>query len=91
MYVSVPKNYNGIAFQRNEVKKQPLSEQSESENCKECKGRDKDLGCMMDALKSRKGGPLDTEDFLLVGLILLLLGKDGNEDIVLALAMLLLI
>ena len=61
---------------------------------KECQGEcaeDKNpLSCLLSAFKRSKGNGLDTEDLLLLGLIVLLLGKEGNEDIVIILAMLLL-
>ncbi len=124
MYVSVPKNYSGIAFARENrvppemplpdmpkahppsalppVKPQPLPEppcadKDEQEKkpphtCAECAKQDKNpLTCLLTALRDRGKSGFDTEDFLLLGLIALLLGKEGNEDTVLVLAMLLLI
>ena len=49
------------------------------------------MTCLLTALRDRGKSGFDTEDFLLIGLIALLLGKEGNEDIILVLAMLLLI
>ncbi len=124
MYVSVPKNYSGIAFAReNRVPPEmplpdipkphppsplppvnphppqpepPCKDKSNSENpphtCTECAKPDKNpLTCLLTALRNRGKSGFDTEDFLLLGLIALLLGKEGNEDTVLVLAMLLLI
>ncbi|MBQ4556225.1 MAG: hypothetical protein IJA60_01075 [Clostridia bacterium] len=106
MYVSVPKNYSGIAFPKEKEHASPPPklppmpvgeirhhEPTEREKpCDGCKVKEKNpLACMMEALRKRKNSGFDTEDFLLVGLIALLLGKEGNEDIILVLAMLLLI
>ena len=108
MYVSIPKNYGGVAFQkdikRTEAKSPPpiippkehTEKRCEEENtlsaCERCGLKEKNpLSCMMEAFRTRKKGGFDAEDILLVGLIVLLLGKEGNEDIILVLAMLLLL
>lgn len=119
MYVSVPKNYSGMAFPRENraqihpdvvhpamplpeieeprehPKKEPCKEPEppcDEPQCKECRSQDKNpLTCLMHALRNRNKGGFESEDFLLLGLIVLLLGKEGNEDILLILAMLLLI
>ena len=110
MYVSVPRNYGGIAFQKDMQKaeaKYPPSLSSPKKHgedkcreeikdtrpaCDGCGLKEKNpLSCMMEALRTRKSGGFDAEDILLVGLIVLLLGKEGNEDIVFILAMLLLL
>ena len=49
------------------------------------------LTCLFEALRGRKKAGFDADDFLLIGLIALLMGKEGNEDIVLILALLLLV
>ena len=46
---------------------------------------------LLGALQSRGHSGLDGEDLLLIGIIALLLGKEGNEDVLLILAMLLLL
>ncbi len=109
MYVSVPKNYSGMAFSKEEPKASPPRQpppslpvgerrreepprQSSNKPCEGCKVAQKNpLACMMEALRNRNQSGFDTDDFLLIGLIVLLLGKEGNEDIILTLAMLLLI
>lgn len=136
MYVSVPKNYSGIAFprdnpvqemqrrdmQRHDMPLQPMTmplpmppaqpqvmHEPPREECRECreppareekspcacdgcqKQEKNPLTCLLTALRDRGKAGFDTEDFLLIGLIVLLLGKEGNEDVVLILAMLLLI
>ncbi len=110
MYVGVPKNYGGTAFQRErELPKsshrtsvpqtlphlEPPSKKencAESKQCKDCSSEDKNpLSCLINAFRRTKSGGIDAEDLLLIGLILLLLGKEGNEDIIIILAMLLLI
>ena len=132
MYVSVPKNYSGIAFSRDgrtpqemprqempmtipvpmppsppqsmhepprsreechECREPPAREEKESPcTCDDCQKQDKNpLTCLLTALRNRGKAGFDTEDFLLISLIVLLLGKEGNEDIVLTLAMLLLV
>ena len=64
----------------------------ENNNCKDCDAKDKNpLSCLLSAFRRTKNGGIDAEDLLLIGLIILLLGKDGNEDIIIILAMLLLI
>nr|MBQ5811405.1 hypothetical protein [Clostridia bacterium] len=105
MYVSVPKNYSGVAFRDKEKIEIPRSDT----DCKneeilvktpkppqppsdECKNEEKNpLSGILKILRSREKSGLDTEDFLLIGLIALLIGKEGNEDVLLILAMLLLI
>ena len=58
---------------------------------KDCQKQDKNpLTCLLTALSERGKSGIDTEDFLLIGLIALLLGKEGHEALVLALALLLL-
>ena len=113
MYVGVPKNYGGTAFQRErELPKsshrpsvpptlphavQPQrekvhTESEEQRECESCEAKGKNpLSCLINAFRRTKSGGIDTEDLLLLGLIVLLLGKEGNEDIVIILAMLLLI
>ena len=49
------------------------------------------LTCLFEALRGRKKSGFDADDFLLIGLIALLMGKEGSEDIVLILALLLLV
>lgn len=49
------------------------------------------LTCLFEALRCRKKSGFDADDFLLIGLIALLMGKTGSEDIVLILALLLLV
>lgn len=49
------------------------------------------LTCLFEALRGRKKAGFDADDFLLIGLIALLMGKEGNEDIILILALLLLV
>ncbi len=49
------------------------------------------LTCLFEALRGRKKAGFDADDFLLIGLIALLMGKEGSEDIVLILALLLLV
>ena len=57
-----------------------------------CSGENKNpLTCLFEALRGRKKAGFDADDFLLIGLIALLMGKEGNEDIVLILALLLLV
>lgn len=114
MYVSVPKNYSGVAFPRAE-QKQPLPEKREQEpphfeekncdepkqkesdvslppHCEKCCGEQKNpLSCLLSALRGKGEGGFDSEDFMLIALIALLVGREGNEDILLILAMLLLI
>ncbi|MBQ4150517.1 MAG: hypothetical protein IJC81_01775 [Clostridia bacterium] len=100
MYVSVPKNYSGMAFSReNDVKPPPTlptlphpknDEKCEKE-CEKCAVKEKNpLSCLFEAFRGKDRGGFDTEDFLLLGLIALMLNKEGNEDIVLILAILLL-
>lgn len=48
------------------------------------------LTCLFEALRGRKKSGFDADDFLLIALIALLMGKEGSEDIVLILALLLL-
>ena len=57
-----------------------------------CRAENKNpLTCLFEALRGRKKGGFDADDFLLIGLIALLMGKEGSEDIVLILALLLLV
>ncbi|MBQ8837240.1 MAG: hypothetical protein IJ002_07020 [Clostridia bacterium] len=128
MYVSLPKNYSGTAFSRENTpytddrpavpptlpqvppprheKRPPQNEDCEEKPrehekehpkkpCDECGADSKNpISCLLRALRGGrncKDGGLDTEDFLLIGLIALLIGKEGNEDIIFILAMLLLI
>lgn len=141
MYVSVPKNYSGVAFAREErapcsdasrlppnapptgaiplppplpcvpprmmeppsgEKPEPCEKAKEAkeekpspperECCASCgeKERKNPLTCLFEALHRRERNGLDAEDFLLIGLIALLMNKEGNEEIVLILALLLL-
>lgn len=46
---------------------------------------------LLGALQNHRQNGLDGEDLLLIGIIALLLGKEGNEDVLLILAMLLLL
>lgn len=56
-----------------------------------CPAKNKNpLTCLFEALRGRKKAGLEADDFLLVGMIALLMGKEGSEDIVLILALLLL-
>lgn len=48
------------------------------------------LSCLLSAFNKKGNGGFDSEDFLILGLIALLIGKQGNEDILLILALLLL-
>lgn len=110
MYVGVPKNYGGTAFQHekreNNAHEQrmsipqtlphpPIAEPEKKESkkpCEECKNDSRNpLSCLFDALRNGKKGGIDGEDFLILGLIALLIGKSGNEDIVFILVMLLLL
>ena len=62
------------------------------EPCETCKNDGNNpISCMLHALRRGKAGGISTEDFLLLGLIALLIGKEGNEDIVFILVMLLLL
>lgn len=63
------------------------------EKCDDCgaKNAKNPLSSLLEMLHGRGNAGFDLEDFLLIGLIVLLMGKEGNEDIVLILAMLLLI
>ena len=105
MYVGVPKNYGGTAFNKeNPPQKSAHTEQFPStlphsvqasakkmctEGGRECKEDKNPLSCLLGAFKRSKNSGLDTEELLLLGLIILLLSKEGNEDIVIILAMLL--
>ena len=118
MYVSVPKNYSGIAFPHSSSPPSPKRPENNSEKsccdapaspqpspppqpppppppaqkCEKCSSNEKNpLSCLLSALRGRGKSGFDTEDFLLIGLIALLVGREGNEDILLILAMLLLI
>ena len=99
MYVSVPKNYSGMAFSRESGVKPPptlpvappKAHSTKEKRCENCSVKDKNpISCLIEAFRSRDKGGFDTEDFLLIGLIVLLINREGNEDIVLILAMLLL-
>ena len=106
MYVGVPKNYGGTAFQREKPKEKPRErcdafmptlphsvQKTRHDVCpqKECSKEDKNpLSCLINAFRSSKDDAVSAEDLLLICLIVLLLGKKGNEDIVLILGMLLL-
>ena len=106
MYVSVPKNYRGMAFSNESNIKAPptmpvtpppqkreeaCEKERKCERCENCVTKEKNpLTCLFEAFRGRERGGFDTEDFLLIGLIALLVNKEGNEDIVLILAMLLL-
>lgn len=111
MYVSVPKNYSGMAFRPDVVHpapprpeppppppSEPVSKPCPEEEvhtpdppaCENCHTQNKNpLTCLMQALRNREKSGFSNEDFLLIGLIALLLGKEGNEDILLILTMLL--
>lgn len=113
MYVSVPKNYSGIAFGHSSREETPeacekceelphLPEPSNNEErcenehthpkqCEKCENEKNPLSSLLGALRGRGKSGFDNEDFLLIGLIALLVGREGNEDILLILAMLLLI
>ena len=132
MYVSVPKNYSGVAFNSANEKAKATVEKAKipppfpsecvrrqeaeiSNRCEECENaevvskcekeaeQECESGCgcsvrenspissIIESLKSRKKESFDAEDIILLGLIVLLLGKEGSEDIVLILAILLLI
>ena len=100
MYVSVPKNYGGVAFSNDKGVKVPPTlpitpppeEKNTVSGCSGCGIKEKNpLSCLLEAFKNREKGGFDTDDFLLVGLIALLINKEGNADIVLILAMLLLL
>ena len=106
MYVSVPKNYGGVAFSQAKAKPSPPPAPSDEkeEKCEmpkelppspDCQGCTREegknpLSCLLSAFRGRERNGFDGEDFLLLGLIALLIGKEGNEDILLILAMLLL-
>lgn len=103
MYVSVPKNYRGMAFSSEGSLKAPPTMPvtpppqkrgeacEKAQKCEKCGAKEKNpLTCLFEAFRGRERGGFDTEDFLLIGLIALLINKEGNEDIVLILAMLLL-
>lgn len=145
MYVSVPKNYSGIAFAREnteprqELREMPrlpplspptgaipisppvpslpprliadaekaepepkeaeksaprteTSDGAEDSPCAACREKEhkNPLTCLFEALHGRERSGLDAEDFLLIGLIALLMNKEGNEEIVFILALLLL-
>ena len=106
MYVGVPKNYGGTAFAREKTQgRQPMRSalpptlphsmpNPEKEVCPEKPGCDKGeknpIACLINAFKGTKDGAVGAEELLLICLIVLLIGKKGNEDIVFILAMLLL-
>ncbi|MBR5538354.1 MAG: hypothetical protein IKU61_00495 [Clostridia bacterium] len=81
----MPKNYGGVAFNR--ASPPPKEEKAEPSPPKEEKNP---LSCLLSAFSKKEKGGFDGEDFLILGLIALLIGKKGNEDILLILAMLLL-
>ncbi|MBQ6892709.1 MAG: hypothetical protein IJN48_00745 [Clostridia bacterium] len=111
MYVGVPKNYGGTAFQHSKNQEQgqnrhpavpptlphtvppPAEKLPPKKQCEHCAAEDNKnpLSCLLNAFHRGKSGGLDAEDLLLIGLIALLMGKEGNEDMVFILAMLLLI
>ena len=99
MYVSVPKNYGGVAFKKEEkppsnsecIKPALPKEEKPCATCENCGEKQKNpLTCLFGAIRGRGKSGLDSEDFLLIALIALLVGGEGNEDILLILAMLLL-
>ena len=98
MYVSVPKNYGGVAFKKEEksppalsLQKSPPKEEKSCEVCENCSEKQKNpLTCLFSAIRGREKSGLDSDDFLLIALIALLIGNEGSEDILLILAMLLL-
>ncbi len=103
MYVSVPRNYDGVAFKKEERPPQteetkctePQLSEAECEKtvmaCEECDSEQKNpLSCILRALRKKDKSGFDSEDFLLIAIIALLVGNEGNEDILLILAMLLL-
>ncbi len=99
MYVSVPKNYGGVAFSHDKGVKPPPTlpvtpppeEKRTGDGCRGCEVKEKNpLSCLLEAFRNREKGGFDADDFLLMGLIALLINKEGNEDIVLILAFLLL-
>lgn len=74
-----------------EQRKQTAEQCDKKEECGTCKSDGKNpLSCLLHALRKGKSGGIATEDFLILGLIALLIGKEGNEDIVFILVMLLL-
>ena len=100
----MPKNYSGVAFRDKEkiplphlpeehVTKEPpcLPPPPEMPSEKPKREEKNPLSSILKIFSGREKSGFDAEDFLLIGLIALLLGKEGNEDIVLILAMLLLI
>jgi len=100
MYVSVPKNYGGVAFshgqqkppkEKDEPPKEEQAKETVANECASCKKEEKNpLSCLLSAFRGSGKNGFASEDFLLLGLIALLIGKEGNEDILLILAMLLL-
>ena len=104
MYVSVPKNYSGMAFSRERnaavhpdvvhpavESEKPMPQRILPPPAETESKETHPILSLAHALKKRNGATPSGEDLLLIGLILLLLGKEGNEDVLLILAMLLLI
>ena len=71
------------------VEAAPSTDAPACENCPTRSGNP--LTCLVQALRNREKSGFASEDFLLIGLIALLLGKEGNEDILLILTMLLIL
>ncbi len=75
-----------------DVPQEKKSEIALPKQCEKCYGEQKNpLSCLLSALRGKGEGGFDSEDFMLIALIALLVGREGNEDILLILAMLLLI
>ena len=102
MYVSVPKNYGGTAIRHEKQTverpickvEEPIKDACQKPSrplCENCNEEKNPLSCLLSAFRGRGKSEFDSEDFLLIGLIALLMGREGNEDILLILAMLLLI
>lgn len=89
---SLPPTLPHCVHQVHEEKSKAAEEHSgKKEECGTCKSDGKNpLSCLLHALQKGKSSGISTEDFLILGLIALLIGKDGNEDIVFILVMLLL-
>lgn len=68
----------------------PIEEQPKPQPAVACTSKNP-LTCLFSAFRNREKSGFASEDFLLIGLIALLFGKEGNEDILLILAMLLLV
>lgn len=74
------------------VPEREVEQCEKKETCENCQNDGSNpISCMLHALRRGKAGGISTEDFLLLGLIALLIGKEGNEDIVFILVMLLLL